>query len=127
MSHFLDCLLSDSLDEKAMRRGLPDQVVAIYWVVVACTEVNSRRNSGMTLAEQTAILLERIRGQNEEALGELFMLFRERLWRMLFVRLDSRLMRRVAPEDVLQETFLDVARRIGEYLADPAVPFYIWL
>src|SRR5262249_40906299 len=24
-------------------------------------------------------------------------------------------------------TFLDVARRIGEYLADPAVPFYVWL
>ena len=35
--------------------------------------------------------------------------------------------RRVSPDDVLQEAFLDVARRIGEYLADPAVPFYVWL
>ncbi len=34
---------------------------------------------------------------------------------------------RVSPDDVLQETFLDVARRIGEYLAEPAVPFYVWL
>ena len=55
------------------------------------------------------------------------MLYRDRLWRMLYVRLDRRLASRVAPDDVLQETFLDVARRIGEYLADPAVPFYVWL
>ena len=55
------------------------------------------------------------------------MLYRERLWRMLYVRLDRRLATRVAPDDVLQETFLDVARRIGEYLAEPAVPFYVWL
>jgi RNA polymerase sigma-70 factor (ECF subfamily) len=55
------------------------------------------------------------------------MLDRERLWRMLYVRLDRRLTSRVAADDVLQETFLDVARRIGEYLADPAVPFYVWL
>src|SRR5262249_28530446 len=61
------------------------------------------------------------------AVGELFDLYRERLWRMLYVRLDRRLARRVEPDDVLQEAFLDVARRIGEYLADPAVPFYVWL
>src|SRR5207253_8788802 len=82
---------------------------------------------GMSVAERTATLLDRLRADDTEALGELFMLYRERLWRMLYVRLDRRLARRVAPDDVLQETFLDVARRIGEYLADPAVPFYVWL
>lgn len=81
----------------------------------------------MSLDEQTAALLERLRASDDKALGELFMLHRERLWRMLYVRLDRRLASRVAPDDVLQETFLDVARRIGEYLADPAVPFYVWL
>ena len=25
------------------------------------------------------------------------------------------------------KTFLDVARRVNEYLSDPAVPFYVWL
>ncbi len=77
--------------------------------------------------ERTAALLDRLRARDDQALGELFMLHRERLWRMLYVRLDSRLSSRVAPDDVLQETFLDVARRIGEYLAEPAVPFYVWL
>jgi RNA polymerase sigma-70 factor (ECF subfamily) len=81
----------------------------------------------MSVEERTAALLERLRGDDGEALGELFMLHRERLWRMLYVRLDRRLANRVAPDDVLQETFLDVARRIGEYLGDPAVPFYVWL
>ena len=81
----------------------------------------------MSIDERTAILLDRLRAEDPEALGELFMLYRERLWRMVYVRLDGRLTSRVAPDDVLQETFLDVARRIGEYLADPAVPFYVWL
>jgi RNA polymerase sigma-70 factor (ECF subfamily) len=81
----------------------------------------------MSAAEQTDCLLARFRGSDSEALGELFELHRERLWRMLFVRLDSRLRSRVAPDDVLQETFLDVARRIGEYLDRPSVPFYVWL
>src|SRR6516225_5550349 len=81
----------------------------------------------MSVAERAAALLDRLRADDNQALGELFMLYRERLWRMLYVRLDRRLARRVAPDDVLQETFLDVSRRIGEYLADPAVPFYVWL
>jgi RNA polymerase sigma-70 factor (ECF subfamily) len=81
----------------------------------------------MTNAEQTAALLDRLHGGDGQVLGELFMLHRDRLWRMLYVRLDRRLASRVAPDDVLQETFLDVSRRIGEYLADPAVPFYVWL
>src|SRR5437763_12994404 len=81
----------------------------------------------MSVAVQTAVLLDRLRAKDDQALGELFMLHRERLWRMLYVRLDRRLANRVAPDDVLQETFLDVARRIDEYLADPAVPFYVWL
>src|SRR5438132_2287883 len=46
---------------------------------------------------------------------------------MLYVRLDRRMSSRVSPDDVLQEVFLDVAGRIGEYLDNPAVPFYVWL
>ncbi len=81
----------------------------------------------MSVAEQTDALLSRLRGGDAEALGELFELHRERLWRMLYVRLDRRLARRVSADDVLQEAFLDVAGRIGEYLDRPEVPFYVWL
>ncbi len=81
----------------------------------------------MSVAERTAALLDRLRGDDRQALGELFELHRERLWRMLYIRLDRRLSSRVSPDDVLQEAFLDVAGRIGEYLDHPAVPFYVWL
>ena len=69
---------------------------------------------GTSVAERTAALLDRLRAGDDQTLGELFTLFRERLSRMLLVRLDRRLARRVSPDDVLQETFLDVARRIRE-------------
>src|SRR6266852_8629382 len=86
-----------------------------------------QRVSGMNVADQTAALLDRLRAKEKNALGELFELHRERLWRMLYVRLDRRMSSRVSPDDVLQEAFLDVAIRIGEYLDRPAVPFYVWL
>ncbi len=46
---------------------------------------------------------------------------------MVRLRLDARLAGRLDPSDVLQEAFLDVARRFPEYVAAPAVPFYVWL
>jgi RNA polymerase sigma-70 factor (ECF subfamily) len=81
----------------------------------------------MNAGDPALALLERLRAGDGSSLGELFMLYRDRLWRMLFVRLDRRILRRTSPDDVLQEAFLDVARRIGEYLAAPEVPFYVWL
>src|SRR5262245_8525873 len=81
----------------------------------------------MSVDERTAALLADLRAGDREALGELFELHRERLWRMLSVRLDRRVSTRASPDDVLQEAFLDVARRVGEFLADPAVPLYVWL
>ncbi len=43
------------------------------------------------------------------ALGEFFDLHRERLRRMVRLRLDRRLQGRIDPEDVLQEAFVDAA------------------
>src|SRR3954449_11565025 len=52
---------------------------------------------------------------------------RDRLKRMVHLRLSRRLQGRVDDSDVLQETFLDVARRLPEDTADPKLPFYLWL
>jgi RNA polymerase sigma-70 factor (ECF subfamily) len=81
----------------------------------------------MTTPARTTELLARLREGAGDAVGELFELHRDRLWRMLFIRLDKRLARRVSPDDILQEAFLDVSNRIDEYLERPAVPFYVWL
>jgi len=62
-----------------------------------------------------------------QALGELFEHHRIRLSKMIRLRLDRRLKSRVNPSDVLQETFLEASKRLSEYIANPDVPFFIWL
>jgi RNA polymerase sigma-70 factor (ECF subfamily) len=72
-------------------------------------------------------LLRRARAGDEAALGELFAYYRDRLRKMVRLRLDHRVARRLDPSDVLQEAYLDLARRFPEYAAAPVVPFYVWL
>jgi RNA polymerase sigma-70 factor (ECF subfamily) len=78
-------------------------------------------------ASENNILLERALGGDCGALAELFQRHRDRLERMVRLRLDRRLQGRLDPADVLQEAYLDVARRFPEYRADPALPFFLWL
>src|SRR6516164_8715636 len=72
-------------------------------------------------------LLRRAKAGDQEALGALFARYRDRLRRMVRLRLDRRLSGRVDASDVLQDAYLEVARRFPEYAASPTVPFYIWL
>jgi RNA polymerase sigma-70 factor (ECF subfamily) len=46
---------------------------------------------------------------------------------MIYVRLDKRFYGRIDPADVLQESYMEAARRIDQYVADPAVPLFVWL
>jgi RNA polymerase sigma-70 factor (ECF subfamily) len=72
-------------------------------------------------------LLRRAKAGDEAALGALFVHYRDRLRKMVRLRLDRRLSGRIDASDVLQDAYLDIARRFPEYAAAPTVPFYIWL
>jgi RNA polymerase sigma-70 factor (ECF subfamily) len=72
-------------------------------------------------------LLQRAAEGNEPALQELFTRHRDRLKRMIRLRLSRRVQGRVDDSDVLQETFVEVVRRLKEYTTDPKLPFYLWL
>jgi RNA polymerase sigma-70 factor (ECF subfamily) len=72
-------------------------------------------------------LLERAGRGDQDALGQLFSRHRERLRRMVQVRLDRRLRGRIDASDVLQEAFVEVARCLDDYLREPALPFFLWL
>src|SRR5262245_28180666 len=74
-----------------------------------------------------AHLLLRAKAGDQAALAELFARFRDRLRKMVRLRLDRRMLGRIDPSDVLQDAYLDIARRFGEYAAAPSVPFYLWL
>ena len=57
-----------------------------------------------------------------KALAAMYEENRGRLRRMVELRLDRRLVQRVDASDVLQEAFVDVSKRLDEYLADPSMP-----
>jgi RNA polymerase sigma-70 factor, ECF subfamily len=71
--------------------------------------------------------IDRLRVGERRALAELFDEHRDRLRRMVELRIDSRLRARLGASDVLQEAFLDVARDLDAYLADPKLPPLLWL
>src|SRR6516162_6778692 len=71
-------------------------------------------------------LIERA-ARDPAAVGELFDVHRDRLRRMIRVRLDHRLQGRLDASDVLQEAYLEFARSFPAYVQKPGVPFYMWL
>jgi RNA polymerase sigma-70 factor (ECF subfamily) len=72
-------------------------------------------------------LQQRLIDGDAEALAELISRHRERLWRMVHFRLDRRLARRVDPEDILQEAYMDAAKRMGHYRDDAPASAFLWL
>jgi RNA polymerase sigma-70 factor (ECF subfamily) len=72
-------------------------------------------------------LLERA-GQGEPgAFAELFARYREPLRQAVALRLDRRVLARVDVSDVVQETCMEAARRLADYLAQRPLPFALWL
>jgi RNA polymerase sigma-70 factor, ECF subfamily len=85
---------------------------------------------GPIMADESGELqdqLRRLAAGDQQALAELFTRYRDRLRRMVKLRLDRRLQGRIDTSDVLQEAYLDVARRAAEYVANPTMPFFLWL
>ena len=64
---------------------------------------------------------------DEQAFQELFSRFRSHLRRFIELRLDDRIQARVDPSDVLQETQIEVHRRLGDYLQRNPMPLRVWL
>lgn len=76
---------------------------------------------------ETNRLLERAAGGDQQVLGVLLGQHRERLRRMVALRLDRRLQGRIDPSDVIQETYLEAAVRLPDYVRAPSMPFFLWL
>src|SRR3954453_22919849 len=78
-------------------------------------------------ASESIRLFDRLRGGDRRALADLFQRHRDRLRRMVELRLDARLQGRIDASDVLQDGFLDLAKRVESYLSDPRLPVFLWL
>jgi RNA polymerase sigma-70 factor (ECF subfamily) len=75
----------------------------------------------------TEQLVEKLRVGDRQALTDLFQRHRDRLRRMVELRMDPRLQSRVDASDVLQDAFLDVAARLDSYLKGPELSAFLWL
>jgi RNA polymerase sigma-70 factor (ECF subfamily) len=76
---------------------------------------------------ETVDLLERARAGDRDALNAIFERHRERLRRMVVMRLDRRLQARLDASDVIQDGYVDVVTRLEEYLRNPRLPLFLWL
>src|SRR4051794_29980989 len=78
-------------------------------------------------ASETAGLLRRAAQGDQAAWGALLVRSRDRLRRMVALRLDRRLQGRVDPSDIIQEACIDASARLAEYARQPDMPFFLWL
>ena len=76
---------------------------------------------------ETAKLIQLASDGNTDALNELFTRYRDRLRRIVELRLDWRLRSRIDPSDVLQDAYVQVVRKLTRHLEDPKLPFFLWL
>jgi RNA polymerase sigma-70 factor (ECF subfamily) len=84
-------------------------------------------NAGGNEQSEDVRLVERFKAGDVGAAGEIFTRHRQRLRRMVEMRLDHRLQARIDPSDVIQEAFTEVVARFDKYLADPKLPLFLWL
>jgi RNA polymerase sigma-70 factor (ECF subfamily) len=76
---------------------------------------------------ETDRLLRLAHAGDQRAFEQLFARYRSFLHQVIALRLDPKLRPRVDPEDVVQETQLEVFRRLGDYLERQPMPFRVWL
>jgi RNA polymerase sigma-70 factor (ECF subfamily) len=81
----------------------------------------------MDNSQQLDALIQQAAAGDQRAATALFVHFRERLLRMVRLRMDHRLRGRVDSEDIIQEAYLDAAQRLKEYACKPTMSFFLWL
>lgn len=77
--------------------------------------------------DKTNDLLEHVREGEEGAVDRLLERHRGALHRMIRMRLDQKIQRRVDVSDVLQDVLVEANRRLTEYLKDPSMAFHLWI
>jgi RNA polymerase sigma-70 factor (ECF subfamily) len=76
---------------------------------------------------QTDRLLDGARANEAGAADRLLGEFREPLRRMIDLRLDPAVARRVDASDIVQDVLIEANQRLTDYLKKPDMPFHLWL
>lgn len=76
---------------------------------------------------ETEQLIQRAAKGDREAVDRLLARHRDRLRRMVAIRMDKRLAARVDASDIVQEALAEAAQKLPAYLQQQPLPFYPWL
>lgn len=76
---------------------------------------------------ETQKLLKQVRSGKPGAFDRLFECYRAYLRQVVEMRLDPKLSQRLDASDVVQETQMEAARRLEDYIEREPVPFHVWL
>ena len=77
--------------------------------------------------DRTEQLLDQAKAGDDDAVGELLQRHRKSIRRLVEMRLDRKVQRRVDVSDVVQEVMIEASGRLSKYLDDPVMAFHLWL
>jgi RNA polymerase sigma-70 factor (ECF subfamily) len=80
-----------------------------------------------TNSPETQRLLDQAKQGESSAVDQLLDQQRPSLRRMIDLRLDPALARRVDASDIVQDVLLEASKRLADYVKNPAMPFHLWL
>ena len=75
----------------------------------------------------TINLLANAKGGDRAAINRLLERHRTSLRKLIRLRLDRKIAQRVDASDIVQDVLLEANTRLQDYLADPRLPFHLWL
>lgn len=77
--------------------------------------------------DRTDVLLTEAKEGNDDAVNALLERHRGAIRRLVELRLDRKVQRRVDVSDVVQEVMVEASGRLTRYLDDPVMAFHLWL
>ncbi len=78
-------------------------------------------------SDRTLDLLNEAADGDQSAVNRLMNRHREAVLRLVRMRLDQAVARRVDASDVVQDVLLEASQRLTDYLQNPVMPFHLWL
>ncbi|HND52148.1 MAG TPA: sigma-70 family RNA polymerase sigma factor [Pirellulaceae bacterium] len=77
--------------------------------------------------DKTEELLAGVQAGDDAAVNQLLDRHRDSVRRLIQLRLDQKIQRRVDVSDVVQDVFVEAHRRLQDYLRNPTISFHLWL
>ena len=100
-----------------------------YWWTICLTSGKESMESenGKSLVKTDSELIACATTGDLASIALLFERHREKIKRMITIRMDRRLSTRIDASDVLQETWLDCERRFADFISNESITFFAWL